>query len=79
MSTPPTSRDFRRRMKGYKAGSGTFRMNVALRELPDFTCLPEPASTTSGHHHRPDARLHGPRLHSTRSCTAGPSDRSSRC
>jgi phytoene dehydrogenase-like protein len=34
--------DFARRMKSYKAGSGTFRMNVALSELPRFTCLPEP-------------------------------------
>jgi len=32
--------DFRRRMRGYRTGSGTFRMNVALCELPDFTCLP---------------------------------------
>jgi phytoene dehydrogenase-like protein len=39
--------DFTRRMKGFKAGSGTFRMNVALSELPRFTCLPEP-----GEHHR---------------------------
>src|SRR3546814_8899959 len=34
--------DFRRRMRGFKAGGGTFRMNVALSELPRFTCLPEP-------------------------------------
>jgi phytoene dehydrogenase-like protein len=34
--------EFVRRMKGFKAGSGTFRMNVALSELPRFTCLPEP-------------------------------------
>ena len=34
--------EFKRRMKGFKAGSGTFRMNVALSELPRFTCLPEP-------------------------------------
>jgi phytoene dehydrogenase-like protein len=27
------------RMKGWKAGSGTFRMNVALSELPNFTAL----------------------------------------
>jgi phytoene dehydrogenase-like protein len=40
--------DFRRRMKGFKAGSGTFRMNVALSELPRFTCLPE----ADGEHHR---------------------------
>ena len=39
--------DFRRRMKGYSAGSGTFRMNVALSELPRFACLPEP-----GEHHQ---------------------------
>ena len=34
--------EFRRRVKGFKVGSGTFRMNVALSELPRFTCLPEP-------------------------------------
>lgn len=28
------------RMQAYKCASGTFRMNVALSELPDFTCLP---------------------------------------
>lgn len=39
--------DFLRRIKSYKAGSGTFRMNVALSELPRFSCLPEP-----GEHHR---------------------------
>ena len=32
--------EFRRRMDAWKCGSGTFRMNVALSELPDFTCLP---------------------------------------
>ena len=36
------SLEFKRRVKGFKAGSGTFRMNVALSELPRFTCLPEP-------------------------------------
>jgi len=34
--------EFRRRVKGYKVGSGTFRMNVALSALPRFACLPEP-------------------------------------
>jgi phytoene dehydrogenase-like protein len=34
------------RMKAWKAGSGTFRMNVALSKLPEFTALPEP-----GDHH----------------------------
>ncbi|WP_324826509.1 phytoene desaturase family protein [Qipengyuania zhejiangensis] len=62
--------DFRRRMRGFKAGGGTFRMNVALSELPRFTAHPEP-----GEHHRSgiiiaptldymdrayiDAKLHG--------------------
>lgn len=38
--------DFNARIKQYKSGSGTLRMNVALSELPDFTCLPG-----SGAHH----------------------------
>lgn len=33
--------DFRERIARYRSGSGTFRMNVALSELPTFTCLPE--------------------------------------
>jgi phytoene dehydrogenase-like protein len=32
--------DFRRRIAGFQTGSGTFRMNVALSELPDFCVLP---------------------------------------
>ena len=39
--------DFQRRMRGFKAGGGTFRMNVALSELPRFSALPEP-----GEHHQ---------------------------
>jgi phytoene dehydrogenase-like protein len=35
-----------KRMKNWKAGSGTFRMNVALSKLPRFSALPEP-----GDHH----------------------------
>jgi phytoene dehydrogenase-like protein len=35
--------DFRERISRYKVGSGTFRMNVALSELPRFTCKPEPS------------------------------------
>jgi phytoene dehydrogenase-like protein len=42
------SPEFRRRVSGYKSGSGTFRMNVALSELPDFTCLP---GTAPAEHH----------------------------
>jgi len=30
------------RMRAYRCGSGTFRMNVALAELPRFSCRPEP-------------------------------------
>ena len=33
-------RDFRERMTQWRCGSGTFRMNVALAELPDFSVLP---------------------------------------
>src|SRR6202522_1924575 len=32
--------DFRERISHWRCGSGTFRMNVALSELPDFTALP---------------------------------------
>lgn len=31
--------DFRRRMMGWRCRSGSFRMNLALRELPRFRCL----------------------------------------
>ena len=40
--------EFNRRMKGFKAGSGTFRMNVALSELPSFSVLP---GTEVAEHH----------------------------
>lgn len=39
--------DFRRRIRTFRCGSGSFRMNLALSELPRFTCLPGP-----GEHHR---------------------------
>jgi phytoene dehydrogenase-like protein len=32
--------DFVARIEAYRCASGTFRMNVALDALPDFTCLP---------------------------------------
>jgi phytoene dehydrogenase-like protein len=38
--------EFVERMKRYKCGSATFRMNVALSRLPRFPCLPE-----EGAHH----------------------------
>ncbi len=31
---------FKTRMDAWRCGSGAFRMNVALSELPNFTCLP---------------------------------------
>ena len=40
--------DFRRRIGGWRNGSGTFRMNVALSELPSFTSLP--GRTVADHH-----------------------------
>ena len=45
-AAPP---EFQRRMENYACGSGTFRMNVALSELPDFSCLPGKAAAE---HHR---------------------------
>ena len=39
--------DFVRRIRAFKTGSGTFRMNVALSALPDFACLPG-----EGEHHQ---------------------------
>ncbi len=33
--------DFRERIGRYRSGSATFRMNLALSELPRFACLPE--------------------------------------
>ncbi len=38
--------EFVARMERYKCGSASFRMNVALAELPRFSCLPD-----SGPHH----------------------------
>ena len=40
--------DFLDRMRRFKCGSGTFRMNVALSEQPSFTALP---GKTAGAHH----------------------------
>jgi phytoene dehydrogenase-like protein len=39
---PPDAleQDFLRRMQAWRCGSGTFRMNVALSELPSFSALP---------------------------------------
>jgi phytoene dehydrogenase-like protein len=44
-AVPP---DVRARLLAFKTGSGSFRMNVALSELPDFTC--RPGKTQQIHH-----------------------------
>jgi phytoene dehydrogenase-like protein len=42
--------EFGQRIDAYQCGSGTFRMNVALDALPNFTCLPTPSGTQALHH-----------------------------
>ena len=42
------SPEFLNRMRNFKCGSGSFRMNVALSELPSFTALP--GRTPQAHH-----------------------------
>jgi phytoene dehydrogenase-like protein len=39
LATDALPEEFRERIDRWRCGSGTFRMNVALSELPDFTCL----------------------------------------
>ncbi|HSN41046.1 MAG TPA: NAD(P)/FAD-dependent oxidoreductase [Burkholderiales bacterium] len=41
--------EFMQRIRNWKCGSATFRMNVALAELPDFSCLP---GKSVGDHHK---------------------------
>ncbi len=41
--------DFSRRMRQYRNGSGTLRMNVALSELPQFTCLQQQTRASEDH------------------------------
>ncbi|MFZ9195051.1 MAG: phytoene desaturase family protein [Burkholderiales bacterium] len=48
IDAPALDVDFRRRIQAWKCGSATFRMNVALNELPDFNCLP--GSDVALHH-----------------------------
>ncbi len=40
----------RERMANWRCGSGTFRMNVALSRLPDFTCLPTTSAVDGSDH-----------------------------
>ena len=66
----------------YRCGSGTFRMNVALSELPDFTALPgtrgAAASRAAASSSRRRSRTWSART-STRGRAAGRARRSSRC
>ena len=48
IDAPALDADFLQRIRGWKCASATFRMNVALRELPDFKCLP--GTATAPHH-----------------------------
>lgn len=48
IDAPVLDADFLQRIRNWKCASATFRMNVALRELPDFTCLP--GATVAEHH-----------------------------
>jgi len=49
VDAPALDADFLRRIRGWKCGSATFRMNIALAELPDFKCLP---GTAPAQHHQ---------------------------
>ncbi len=57
--------EFVARIRNYRCDSATFRMNVALSELPDFRVLrgrDVQPHHQSRHHHGAVARLHGTRL-----------------
>jgi phytoene dehydrogenase-like protein len=49
IDAPVLGEEFLRRMRSWKCGSASFRINVALRELPDFRCLP---GTAPAPHHQ---------------------------
>jgi phytoene dehydrogenase-like protein len=49
VDAPALDADFLRRVRAWKCASATLRINVALRELPDFTCLP---GTAAAPHHQ---------------------------
>jgi len=51
--------EFRERISNFRCGSGTFRMNVALCELPSFTCCRAGRSPHRWHHSRSHSEIHG--------------------
>jgi hypothetical protein len=66
MPADAVPQDVLARMRRWRVGSGTFRMNVALSELPSFTALP--GRDRADHHTAgiilaPEPRLYGPRLY----------------
>ena len=72
--------EFLARIKHWRNGSGTFRMNVALSALPSFTALPGAGDhLTAGIIIAPEPRLHGPRLAGRARRMAGAASRWSRC
>ncbi len=71
--------DFLRRIRAFKTGSGTFRMNVALSELPRFTALRNLASICKAASSSPRRSITWTRHSPTRSSSACPKRRSSRC
>src|SRR5262252_6956242 len=42
--------EFNESIANYRCGSGTLRINVALSELPDFSCLPNVSAAAQPHH-----------------------------
>ncbi len=44
--------NFLHTLRQWKCASASFRMNVALSELPNFTCLPNQPDESSGLHHQ---------------------------
>ncbi len=48
LETGVIDEEIRNRMRRYRCGSASFRMNVALSELPDFTCAP--GAIAQAHH-----------------------------
>ena len=72
--------DFLARIRNWRNGSGTFRMNVALSALPSFTALPGDGDhLTSGIILAPSLRLYGSRLAGRPRATAGAASRWSKC
>ena len=65
MPSGALSPEFLARIRRWRCGSGTFRMNLALSRLPSFTDVPAERGAGSSHvrdHHGAEPGLHGARL-----------------